>query len=184
MTERASKTVIALLHRIDTQRTAIVRDIAALAPAAQQWRAHPTTWSALEVFEHLLLAEQEVLGDLATAAARDAQDRTIVDRLRAGIVWLVLRLGVRVRVPSIAMRPTGQRSLEELQDLWTARHRALRILATGLDRRGLRRRIFRHPIAGPLHMTQALRLMTAHLLTHQRQLQRIITAWHARVPPP
>lgn len=50
---------------------------------------------------------------------------------------------------------------------------SLRAFATGLDARGLRRRIFHHPIAGPLHMVAALRLLSAHLLTHHRQLWRL-----------
>lgn len=180
--DRASRTVTALLDQIDAQRTAIVREIATLSPAAQQWRAGPTIWSAVEVLEHLVLAEQEVLGDLATAAARAAQIPTGRDRVRAGLVWLILRLGVRVRVPAVTMRPTGQRSLEELQRLWAVQHHALRALATGLDGDGLRRRVFRHPIAGPSHMIDALRLLTAHLGTHQRQLQRLLTASRAHCP--
>jgi hypothetical protein len=180
--DRATGIVATLLDRVDAQRGALLADVAALSPEAQRWRAHPTAWSAVDVLEHLVLAEQLVLGDLQTASDRVAHVPTGGDRVRAGMVWLVLRLGVRVRVPADAMRPTGQYSLEELRTRWEAQHKALRRFATRLDRRGLRRTIFRHPIAGPLNAIQALRLLAAHLGTHQRQLERLRAAWRAHCP--
>jgi hypothetical protein len=36
--------------------------------------------------------------------------------------------------------------------------------------------VFHHPIAGPLSVQQALRLLDAHLGTHQRQLARLLRA--------
>jgi hypothetical protein len=104
-----------LLTQIDAQQAAILRDMAALPPEGRRWREQPASWCALDVLEHLLLAEQVVLGDVAT----------------------------------------------------------------GLDARGRARRVFRHPIAGPLNTGQALQLLSAHLRTHQRQLDRLRTAWHA-----
>jgi hypothetical protein len=153
--------------------------MAALPPEARRWREQPASWCALDVLEHLLLAEQVVLGDVATAAARVAMVPTNAERFRAAIVWLVLRLGIRVRVPAEAMRPSRQGSFEELRTQWDAQHAALRQFATGLDARGRARRVFRHPIAGPLTTGQALQLLSAHLRTHQRQLDRLRTAWHA-----
>lgn len=173
MTARADHPVNALLAQIDAQRTAMLAEVMALPPHVQRRRANEATWSPLDVIEHLVLAEQAVLGDLGSAATRAAQRPTGAEFVRAGIVWLVLRVGVRVRVPSAAMLPTGERSFDELQRQWTEQHRTLRAFATGLDERGLRRRIFRHPIAGPLDMVAALRLLSAHLLTHQRQLRRL-----------
>lgn len=165
-----------LLDQIDAQRNAILSDVAALSPDGQRWRAEAATWTALEVLEHLVLAERVVLGDLQTAAGRPEYVISGAHRIRAAIVWLVLRFGVRVRVPAEEMLPKGQHSFPELRTTWEAQHHALRKLVTRLDTRALQRMIFRHPIAGPLNTWQALRLLIAHLGTHQRQLQRIRAA--------
>jgi len=168
--------VHALLDQIDVQRAAIVSDVAALPEAAQHWRANDDAWSPLDVIEHLVLAEQVVLGDLESAPTRMAPEPTAVHRVRRLIVWLVLRLGIRVRVPVDRMRPTGTTTFAALRTRWDDQHIALRRLVTGMDRRGLQRHIFRHPIAGPLNTPQALRLLSAHLDTHRRQLERLRAA--------
>lgn len=168
--------VYALLDQIDVQRAAIVSEVAALPDAAQRWRAHDDAWSPLDVIEHLVLAEQVVLGDLESAPTRMAPAPTVVHGLRRSMVWLVLRLGIRVRVPVDRLRPTGKTTFAALHTQWDDQHIALRRLVTGMDRRGLQRHIFRHPIAGPLNTSQALRLLSAHLATHHRQLERLRAA--------
>lgn len=162
-----------LLEAITAQRTTLLADVAALTPAQRTWRSAPNAWSAVDVIEHLVLAEQMVLGDLATAPDRADRPRRFAQRVRAVLVWLVLRLGVRVSVPAEAMRPTGSASFDTLRERWDAQHHALHAFVGGLDAAGLRRRVFRHPIAGPLDVPQTLRLLSAHLSTHQRQLARI-----------
>ncbi len=164
------------LNAIDATRTEMLRTVAALDPEEQVWRATDSTWSAVEIIEHLVLAEQVVLGDVRTASTRVPHTAIARDRVRALIVWAVLRFGVRVSVPSESMRPSGAVSFSELRAQWIEQHQMLRAFAESLDARGRRKRVFRHPIAGPLNVLQALQLLDAHLRTHQRQLARVLDA--------
>lgn len=175
--DSASHVATTLLRTIDRQRAALLAEVAALSEAERLWRRAPSAWSAVDVIEHLVLAEQVVLGDLETAATRPDAPRQLRHRVRAVIVWIVLRFGIRVSVPAEAMRPAGNASFETLQATWNTQHRALRTFVERLDAAGLQRHVFRHPIAGPLNVVQALRLLSAHLTTHQGQLHRL---HHAR----
>jgi hypothetical protein len=123
-----------------------------------------------------VLAEQVVIGDLRDAARRAPAPRSVSERLQALIVSLVLRLGVRVEVASEAMRPTGTLAFDRLRERWDAQHRALRAYVERADAVQQRRRVFRHPIAGPLDLRQMLGLLDAHLASHQRQLERLCEA--------
>lgn len=169
-----------LLRQIQERRSAIVAEIGALSPNDQRWREHERAWSALDILEHLVLAEGFVLGDLSTAASRANPLPTPSERVKSVIVWMVLRFGIRARVPARAMRPTGRGVFNDLTARWDAKHEQLRAFASALDDAGLRRRVFRHPIAGPMHTEQALRLMFAHMGTHQRQLARLKQSLAAR----
>jgi hypothetical protein len=169
-------TAARLLRRIECQRLAVVTAVTTLAPDQQHWRAQPTTWSAVDVLEHLVLAEHVVLGDLSCVAARLDHPARRLDRVRRFLVWLLLRAGVRVQVPAVAMQPTGAASVDALCQQWAIQHQALRHAVAALAPAGLERRLFRHPIAGPLTMLHALRLLSAHLGTHLRQLQRLRAA--------
>ncbi|WP_353267000.1 DinB family protein [Gemmatimonas sp.] len=123
-----------------------------------------------------MLAEQAVLGDLATVPTRVGSVPAFRHHLRRRVVWLILRLGIRVRIPAESMRPTGQGTFDELRARWDERHDVLRRVVGELDTNGLQRHIFRHPVAGPLNTLQALGLLSAHLATHQRQLERLRAA--------
>lgn len=166
------------LHRVESKRRSVLAAAAALTPAQLAARPAPNSWSALEIVEHLVLAEQAVLGDLESSPRRAAQRRALSDYLRYAVVLVVLRFGIRVAVPPEAMRPSGAQSLSALVAQWNAQHQSLRVFVAGLDRNGQRRAIFRHPVAGPLDVSQVLTMLDAHLGTHLRQLRRVSRRSH------
>jgi hypothetical protein len=49
----------------------------------------------------------------------------------------------------------------------------LEIIEHLIDRKGFRRAVFEHPIAGPLSVEQALHMDQVHLDTHVRQIRRL-----------
>ena len=167
------------LDLVDSQRQSLLAAVDALSPAQQRWRPRPEHWSATEIIEHLVLAERAVIGDIEHASEREDLKREAGDVVRGVLVRLVLTLGVRVTVPAESMRPTGRVPLSALREQWYAQHRALRTFVERQERAGLRRRLFRHPVAGPLDTPAMLRLLAAHLRTHQRQFARLRAAMDA-----
>lgn len=163
------------LQRIDTLRTALLDQIGAASEERRTRRASPDAWSALDVLEHLVLVERVVLGPSAEWRTRTSAARSLRDRLRFHMVRLVLRQRIKVTIPSEQMRPTGRVSLAQLRTAWTAQHAALREFVQSLDAAGARRAIFRHPIAGPLTVAQALTLLEVHLSGHTAQVHRLLT---------
>ena len=165
-------TPIDRLASIERKRVALLEDVAALDQVMLTARPLPDKWSIREIVEHLVLAEDDVVGDFSTLDVRDAQPRDIGNHLRYLIVLSVLRLRIPVKAPSRAMLPTGGRSLAELRETWNDHHRRLRSFVAGLTRSGAGRPIFRHPIAGPISVSQALVMLDAHLDSHVHQIRR------------
>lgn len=163
------------LQRIDTLRTTLLDQIAAASEERRTRRASSDAWSALEVLEHLVLVERVVLGPSAQWRERQPVARSLRDRLRYHMVRLVLRQRIKVTIPSEQMRPTGRVSFTQLRTAWTAQHAALGEFVQSLDAAGARRAIFRHPIAGPLTVAQALTLLEVHLRGHAAQVHRLLT---------
>jgi len=130
-------------------------------------------WSVLEIIEHLVLAERAVLQDLPELSRLSARERKLKHRFAYLIVMFVLRYGIPVPVPSPAMVPRGNRSLVDLRRLWDENQRWLGAYIGGLDRKGLRRAVFGHPVAGPLTVGQPVRMDQVHLKTHVRQIKRL-----------
>lgn len=160
----------ARLARIETTRRLVLERAAVLAPERLTARPGHDKWSILDILEHLVLAERDVFGDLAAAGVRLPPRRRFRDYVSFVVVMAVLRFGIPVRAPSRGMLPTGARTLDDLRQDWEESHRRLRALIDAGDRTVTGGAIFRHPVAGPLTMHQALAMLEVHLERHRRQI--------------
>ena len=161
------------LDRIEALREEALGLAGRLEPGRLTTPPRPGAWSVLEIVEHLVVGEVDVMGDLTDAAERPGRRRRLRHRLTLPLVMGVLRFRIPVKVPSEGMLPTGDRTLDELAEAWRERHGRLRALTAELGRAGRRRAIFRHPVAGPLTLPQTLRLIEVHLRRHLRQIREV-----------
>ena len=159
------------LAGIERKRRALLDDVAALDASMLAARPVPGKWSIREILEHLVLAEDDVVGDFSRLDQLDARTRDFGNHARYLVVMFILRFRIPVKAPSRAMLPTGARSMAELLEIWDWHHRQLRSFVAGLDRAGTRRAIFRHPIAGPLSVSQAIQMLDVHLDSHIAQIR-------------
>ena len=162
------------LRRTNQKRTALLQRLALLPGATLTTRQKADSWTITEIVEHLILAEQAVLGDATRLHERTPQIQTLASALRFAIVMAVLRLGIRVRVPSETMRPRGHVSFTVLRSQWDSQFELLQTFVLERNRASNRLAIFHHPVAGPLSVTQALWMLEVHLDSHIRQIDRQI----------
>ncbi len=95
--------------RLEQQRVALLRGLAAVDQAGLEFRPADGGWSSLDVVEHLVLAEELMVGalrkDKAATLSRWARWRADAT-LR--VVFLVFALRRRLRAPTAAILPSGQ----------------------------------------------------------------------------
>jgi hypothetical protein len=89
------------------------------------------------------------------------------------LVIFVLRFKIPVKVPAKRMLPTGQISLADVRSAWDENLHWLRAYVAGLAPGGGRSAVFLHPVAGPITLTQALRMDRLHFAVHLRQIRRL-----------
>jgi DinB superfamily len=162
------------LRALDERRRALLADVEALSAERLTAKPLPGKWSILEIVEHLVLAERAVLQNLPEPSQLVGRPRGLKARVSYPMVLFVLKYGIPVEVPSPRMVPTGRASLPDLRRAWDESQQWLRSYVDGLDRRGLARAVFAHPVAGPLTPAQAIRLGRVHLETHARQIGRLV----------
>jgi uncharacterized damage-inducible protein DinB len=160
--------------RIEQKRAVLLDELSSLGPDRLAAHPVPGKWSILENVEHMVLAEEDVVGDFAALDELPERSRRLQNRGLRIVVMFILRFGIPVRAPSRAMLPTGERTLDELRPAWEDNHRRLRAFLAGLDRAGANRAIFRHPVCGPLTVVQGIRMMDVHLARHTGQIGRLL----------
>ena len=156
------------MQAFDEKRAALLDRVQALPPPLLEAKPRAGKWSILEIVEHLALAERTVLQGLPQPSQLAERPRKPKHRFRYFLVWWFLKLRIPVQVPSPAMVPQGNRSLSDIRQLWDESQAWFRAYVGQLDARGLRRAVFRHPVAGPLTPAQAVRLNQIHLDIHDR----------------
>ena len=162
------------VDRIVRARTRLLAELESLPRPLLERKPAPDEWSVLEVVEHLVLAEADVLADMDRPERLRTRRVSIRSRLGYAMVLGVLVSPFAVRVPSPAMRPSGQRSLEELRSAWEASHHALREHVAAVEAGRISGAVFVHPVSGPLTTRQAVRMLRVHLRRHEKQIRRIL----------
>jgi hypothetical protein len=163
-----------MLQAFDQRRCTLLDQVEALSAERLVARPIPGTWSILEIVEHLVLAEREVLQNLAEPSELVARRRGLKAHLAYPMVMVVLKCGIPVKAPSPRMLPKGNTSLADLRRQWDESQRWFRSYVNALDREGFGRAVFAHPVAGPMNVGQTLHMGQLHVATHSRQIRRLI----------
>lgn len=161
------------LRRFGEARNQLLDRVAQADETSLRRRPAPDKWSALEIVEHLILAERHVFRfpEPSTLLQGKPQPRRPV---RLALVWAVLKFGIPVRAPSRAMLPSGAVDLPELRARWDSQFEWLSRLPDHLTARDLDRPLFRHPVAGAISASQAIALNRVHLEHHLPQIRKLL----------
>jgi len=161
------------IRTLDEKRRALLDELETLDVEDLKARPIPDKWSILEIVEHLVVAEREICLGMPEAPDLTARKPSFKDRCIYAIVMFALKHGIPLKAPSSRLLPRGGRPLAELRGQWDENIRWLRSYAAGLDREGLRRRVFMHPATGPITLEEVLRMDQLHVDRHVRQIRRL-----------
>jgi hypothetical protein len=161
------------LEIYDRKRRAVLDDLAGLSDDQLKRKPGPKDWSIMQVVQHMVLAERDVLQNLPEPVELIDRKRGLRARLSYALVLFILRWGIRVPVPAEGMVPDGNTSLSEVRQRWDENLRWLNGYIDTLRPEDLKRAVFSHPIAGPLTGPQAGKMAKLHFEAHLRQIRKI-----------
>ncbi|KAF1076564.1 hypothetical protein MKHDV_01132 [Halodesulfovibrio sp. MK-HDV] len=130
-------------------------------------------WSAIMALEHIVLTERSLLGGLPAPENMEILRRTFANKISYAITSYVFNLQLLLPVPEVALQPKGEYDISELTDMWDENHAWLRSFITEAPRECLKDTYFRHQIAGPMNIEQAMGLNLAHIVMHEFQISQI-----------
>jgi len=154
-------------------RRRLLDEVERLEPERLTAKPLPGKWSILEIVEHLVVGDREVLQGLPKPWALVDRRRHLRDRVGYRMVMFVLACHIPAKVPSPRYLPQGQSSLPDLRRDWDEMQQWLRSYIERLDRGDPAKAVFGHPIAGPMTMQEVFDMGKLHLATHTRQIRRL-----------
>ena len=168
MNEKLTKKV----ENFDNKRNALLDEISSLDEAKLNARPFEGKWSVLEIVEHLVKAEREVMGGLADYAELKDRKQSFKNGLLYRIVMTVLKLGIPVKVPSKTMLPHNEFTFAELRERWDENQDWFRGYIETLGENDLQKAVFMHPVSGPITLEQAIDMSHLHLDNHTGQIKK------------
>ena len=162
---------------LKNKRQMILEQLDAVPPAHLTHKAGPDRWSVVEVIQHLVIVEQQIMKQAESTPTPTGTEPQPYSRERLEMVLEILETDVAVDVPAASMAPDGRDSLSALLDQWAETRQQLEHFLRKMPADRYEELLFSHPVAGPLSVVDMLDLANVHLGYHMRQIQRIREAF-------
>jgi hypothetical protein len=139
------------------------------APAGQ--------WSAHQVLAHIITSEKlsvqymkkKILG------IQDTTDTNWVEDARMWVFKISQRLPLRYKAPPLVVeRTTTYPAMEAMFMDWDLVRSDLKALLETIPGNLIKRRIYKHPVAGRINVQQGMTFFAEHIIHHQHQLKRLL----------
>ena len=151
---------------------ALLQNLDALSPDKLYFKAGPDRWSIVEVIEHLVLTEDDIVKQISTQGSSFDSEKRSPDKFKT--VVKVMERDIEVDVPDEILEPHGQLTLEEHLSRWDRLREKLHTFLTGIDSENMENLVYRHPFAGPLDISETLHFIEVHFDNHMRHIERIL----------
>lgn len=158
------------LQDFNKKRNALVDELSGLPDEVLNARPIEKKWSIIEIVEHMVVAEREVMMGLPESDDVVPRIRSFRNKLAYPLVMLILGR-VNVKVPSRTMIPKGKTDLAKLREMWDENQQWLESYIASCDEKALDNAVFVHPVAGPMNVGQASKMAIRHFETHEKQIR-------------
>lgn len=165
-----------IFDSLETQRNQLFSSLNSLA--VEKLNQQPTNgWSINQVIAHLITAERLSIMYLhkKIQAINEVENTGLVEELKMIVLILSQRLPFKFKAPKVVVENTKpSTSLHELVKEWAAVRNELKAMLERFGDDQLKRKIYKHVIAGKLNIQQTLLFFREHIIHHQQQIKRLL----------
>lgn len=153
---------------------ALLQNLDALPGEALSFKAGPDKWSIVEVVEHLVIAEKDLLTQLSTNIPASTLDPKAKTPEKHQTVIKVMERDIEVDVPHESMEPHGRIALADFLNQWDDIREKLPGLLAEINPENEDDPVYQHPYGGPLAISDTLQFIEVHFDNHMRHIDRIL----------
>lgn len=122
-------------RRLEGQKLEMVRRLEAMERERLRWRGGPSEWSPVEILDHIVKTETEIL-DAVIAVAPNGPEIPVSDRAKGFMLEWLFRSPARVKVPAkaSAVLPESNCEFADLERRWDSTRSRMRAVLEGYIR--------------------------------------------------
>lgn len=166
-----------IYKQLEEQRATVLAMAQALPGEALHRAPAPGKWSLMQILAHLVTAEKMSLAYLQKKilGIDDATDTGWKEDLRIGLLKISQRLPLKFKAPGRVVESTpAYTSFDQLRSDWDSVRAQLAEILERFPENRLKRKVYKHPFAGMLNITQMLIFFREHITHHQPQIRRVL----------
>jgi len=139
-----------------------------------------TSWSVVQVMDHLTLAERNSLLYMKKklSVTNEFQKANFKTSFRLFLLKAALKLPIKWKAPKIVADAYNDKNYAEAKIAWSEVRNGIAEFLEKFPEEHLESELFKHPSAGKFTVIQALSFMQTHLIHHLSQIDRINKAVH------
>ena len=165
-----------LFDIIEQQKADLLIKIGSLS-VDQLHQQPPGKWSLSQVFAHLITSEQLSVQYLKKKiqAIDEQPDTGLVEELKMWTLIISQRLPFKFKAPKVVVDHTPVfKDAAEIATAWSQTRTELKDLLGRFTANHLKRKIYKHPVAGKLNIVQTTRFFSEHIIHHTPQIKRLL----------
>jgi hypothetical protein len=167
-----------LYDRLEVDRKILLAKVELVPDEKINRQPAPGKWSLGEVLSHIVASERGSTGYMKKKSLGiDQVDNSgIVESLKIGLLIASQRLPfLKFKAPKILLDHTPQlHSAETIIRQWDKARTDLKTFLEAVEDKNLRKKIYKHPIAGRLDVVQAITFYREHIIHHSPQINRLL----------
>lgn len=166
-----------LFDLLEAERTALLSELALHDQQKLRLPSSSGGWSVQQIIAHLITSERLSLAYMKkkSLGIDSLDDSGIVEEIKMIILKLSQRLPFKFTAPKAVVEHTPEnQTLEQLQIQWDKLRNDLRSFLENITDQNIRKKIYKHPVAGRLDCVQAVSFFREHFYHHYPQIKRLL----------
>lgn len=161
-------------QQLREREEAFEAELSSLDPNVIAQKPDENSWSLLEISHHLFLVESNTLQavEKQISSSEETASLGIMSKIRLWFLKRILNGSIRVKVPVAKVLPRSDVTFQEIKDGWRHFHSSWPAIIDGFDPKRANQRVFRHPVAGWMSLSQTVEFLLTHMEHHMAQVAR------------
>jgi uncharacterized damage-inducible protein DinB len=172
-----NKSLLKQFDKLEIQRANLLKLISSLS--GEQLNAHPEgKWSIAQILSHIIASEhlsvryinKKILGINESPPTGLKEEAVMI------LLAVSQRFPFRFRAPKVVVEnTTPYQSVEQLKDAWEKGRMEMLEILSRFQEDQLKRKVYKHPIAGMLNIRQAVQFFHEHITHHTPQIKKLLS---------
>lgn len=167
-----------LLTRMEKEHKQLFKELRNYPDDLLNKKPAPDAWSAAQVIEHLIAADDVSLQYLRKKAGNTAEVKNegLRGLYKSTLLKIIFMLPIKFKVPAVVAPSENFMPLTELEERWKTLREGFVEVTTKLTDKDLERGLWKHTRAGKMNIYQMFDFLHIHFKRHEQQIERTIQA--------